>query len=93
MNVLKKEAKSEYNNLVLLFINNLVQISLNMKIVKLEERDNYLRKSLNKMNSLIENERKKCKFSDNCFQSKLYEGILFPFNDFSESNQVLINNF
>ena len=47
---LEKEAKSNYNNAIFRFINNIIKFSLNLKKYPIEDRDRKLHKYLSKVN-------------------------------------------
>ena len=62
---------------------------MNLKNIELFERDDFLRKELHRLNSWIENKRNYYKKFNNSFQQQLFEGMIFPFSEKPDSNQVI----
>ena len=94
----EKEAKSNYNNCLMKFTNNLIKISLSLKNEKLEDRRAKLREYMQKINYFLGHTRKKFRDEENSFSRKnklvynLFEGIILPFppvNQQFHSNQVV----
>lgn len=50
---MEKEARSNYNNAIFWFVNNLIKYSINLKKYAIEERVNKLKKYLTKTNHWI----------------------------------------
>ena len=94
-----KEFKLKYFDYVFKFYNDFIVLCDNLKEISKCDRDEELRKYLNKCNKKIKSEKKKSKDSMpqlNLLLNYFYEGILLPFNDDIDTSDIhcsIIVNF
>lgn len=85
----EKEMRSNFNNSIQKFLTSLIRISEKLKEVSIENRDEDLKKKVKMLNRWIRRNREAHhREKDNPF-AYYYEGIMFPFENNSDSNQIV----
>ena len=88
----EKEAKSNYHNLVMKFLNKLIKISLSLKTVKEIEQPKHLKEFLQQTNLWLHSNKVQMREEAKSWKTipksiNLFEGILLPFANFEQDWQ------